>query len=75
MDHDEDAHEANEGYPGCITELTHAMSEDTIDHKIAEFLLEVDKPPPEPGGNEARYGPLYIDDVEYDYIGYGGRDP
>ena len=40
MDHDEDAHEANEGYPGCITELTHAMSEDTIDHKIAEFLLE-----------------------------------
>lgn len=71
MDHDEDAHEANEGYPGCITELTHAMSEDTIDHKIAEFLLEVDKPPPEPGGNEARYGPLYIDDVEFkEYLKY-----
>ena len=28
-------------YDCCITELTHAMSEETIDHKIAEFLLEV----------------------------------
>ena len=43
-----------------------------FDHqKTAEFLLEVDKPPPEPGGNDARYGPLYADDVEFkEYLKY-----
>lgn len=36
---------------------------------MLHYLTEIDKPPQEPGGNTARFGPLYDNDNEFkDYM-------